>query len=56
MPFDSTGFPERRSPPSRPTMSDNEACALILIVFALLMLTPFSMAALVDLVCCLRGG
>ena len=56
MPFDSTGFPEMRPRPDRPEMSDNEACAIIIIAFAVLMLTPFSAAALVDIVHCIRGG
>ncbi len=58
MPFDGTGFPERDDPPRRRghAPSDNMVTAIIVAVAVCLLVTPISMAALVDIVRFMRGN
>lgn len=59
MPFDGTGFPPRYEPkPNQtPTPTDDTAITVLIIVAAVvLLLTPFSLNALVDIIQYARGG
>ena len=57
MPFDGAGFPERHDrPPRRAHMpSDNLVTAIIVAVAVCLLVTPISMAALMDIIRFMRG-
>jgi hypothetical protein len=58
MPFDGAGFPERDDPPRRRgrAPSDNVVTAIVVAVAVCLLVTPISMAALVDIVRYFRGS
>jgi hypothetical protein len=57
MPFDGAGFPERDEPPRRGRApSDTMVTAIIVAVALCLLVTPISMAALVDLIRFMRGN
>ena len=56
MPFDAADYPGRKEGGAPRPASGNAAVVIILIVFGLAMLTPFSLPALVDLVRYLHGG
>ena len=56
IPFDATGFPPGPPRPERPPPSDNVVTVLILVVCFLLLVTPVSLAALVDIVHYLQNG
>jgi hypothetical protein len=55
MPFDATGFPHEPKPHRRSTRSDNIVSATIIALALGLLITPISLAALVDLLRYARG-
>lgn len=56
MPFDGTGFPERRNSPRRSAGDDNAATLIIVAVAFSLLVMPISLGALVDIVQYMRGN
>ena len=56
MPFDSANYPGRKGDGDPRRASGTAAVVIIIILFGLLMLTPFSLPAFVDLVHYLQGG
>jgi hypothetical protein len=55
MPFDGTGFPKPPRP-KRPAMGDDTAASIVIVAIAFcLLVAPFSLNALVDIVRYLRG-
>lgn len=55
MPFDAAGFPERQEPSGKPRPTDGAICVIIVVISAVLLLMPVSLASLADLVRYLRG-
>ena len=55
MPFDGTGFPERRNLPKRSAGDDNAATVIIVALAFSLLVMPISLSALVDIVRYVRG-
>ena len=55
MPFDGTGFPERRDQPRRGAPGDNAVSLLIIAVAFGLLVMPISLSAFVDIVHYIRG-
>ena len=55
MPFDATGFPQEPQQPRRSTRSDNVVSVAIVAIAVALLITPISLAAVVDLVRYARG-
>ena len=55
MPFDGTGFEPRRPGRRGQAPSDNAVSVMIVAVAVVLLVTPISVAALVDVVRSLRG-
>ncbi len=55
MPFDGTGFPHEPRRPRRSTRADNIVSVAIIAIALGLLITPISLAAVVDLVRYARG-
>ena len=49
MPFDGTGFPERREQPRRAGPNDNTVSLLIIVLAFCLLVMPISLGVLVDI-------
>ena len=54
MPFDGSGFSRRGNQPRRETGDDNLVSALLIVIALVLLLTPISLGALVDIVRAVR--